>query len=202
MTQFNPTSLEKIKDMGMHLKADREIVICGMINTVVVKRDKNEKQFAIITIEDYHDKHEAVVWSSTYEKYFEQIIIDEPLVLLGEIKLRNGSYSVNIDAIFSINEAIQRFGVGYKIFINIENSIEMLEKLKKLSITQLADSKEFIFSLYSLSDDYRAEYKAKLKMDINIHTFQELIDIFDDKRIGNVKLLTKEIFVEKPSKKR
>jgi len=201
LTQFNPTSLEKIQDMGIHLKADREIVICGMINTIVVKRDKNEKQFAIITLEDYHDKHEAVVWSSTYERYFEQIIIDEPLVLLGEIKLRNGSYSVNIDAIFSINEAIQKFGVGYKIFINIENSIDMLEKLKKLSITQLAEPKDFIFSLYSLTDDYRSEYKAQLKMDLNIHTFEKLIEIFDEKKIGNVKLLTKEIYIEKPSKK-
>lgn len=97
-------------------KADKaQIRLGGVVAKVVVKKDKRDKNFAYVTLEDLSGSIEVLVWSDTYAKCAEFLNPEEVVVVTGLMDAgeRAGQANVKVIAkeIMPLTEAVEK-GTG------------------------------------------------------------------------------------------
>lgn len=159
-------SVQTIKD-SKELGEGQDVQILVTINNIKnLKTKKDGKSMAILSIEDFEDKAEAVVFPKSYEKVSEKIEEFVPLIIKGKVNFRDDKLSLIVNNIISPEETEEK----KKITINIigVNDKNQLNKLKEYIVKNPGETElEVIYgSIY--------EKKSLIK---KITPSQEFMDI-------------------------
>jgi DNA polymerase III subunit alpha len=172
-------------------EANAQVRVVGLINSIAVKRSgKDGRSFAVLKIEDYKDKIEAVLWADEYETNAHKLTADSVVVAAGSLKRKQDTQSLYLDDIFTIDEIIERYLSEYKIFINIDNgALDKLTELKKMANSSFraeSDKTKFLFDLYNLNKDFRKLYEAAFAFDNSYSNLKAMQKLFDPDNEGNI----------------
>ena len=94
-------------------RADKsQVRLGGVVAKVVVKKDKKDKDFAYVTLEDLSGSIEILVWSDTFAKSQDSLRPEEVVVVAGQVDAgeRAGQANVKVIAkdIMSLTEAVEK----------------------------------------------------------------------------------------------
>lgn len=97
---------ERIESKGVQIKAikesfgvDKEVIIAGMITAIRVVATKKGEQMAFMTIEDFNDKIDCVVFPKIYQEKKEFILEDKIVALQGKVSIKDGEKSIIVNNI-------------------------------------------------------------------------------------------------------
>lgn len=149
-------------------KADRaQVRLGGIVAKVTTKKDKHDKDFAYVTLEDLSGSIEVLVWSDTYAKSSHLLKLEEVVVVSGLVDAgeRAGQANVKIIAkeFMSLSEAVQS---GAKaIFFKCTRKQLNEETLRFIKNTMAAHPGGTPAGLKLQEDDGLAiyEFEARLK---------------------------------------
>ncbi len=105
--------------------------VCGLA-TSIQKRisKKNQKPWAILTIEDGEQRIEVLVFNSCYTKFADKLQPDQPLLVCGEISLRDEQPKIMANEIYLLEDAPKAFATRVVILIERDkNTPEFLADL-------------------------------------------------------------------------
>ena len=100
-------------------RSGTEIIIAGWITNVRTLVTRQNKPFAIVTMEDFTNSIDLTVWPELYEENRDSIVADTALVVKAKVRLRDGRLNVVADRIF---------------ICPAELSLEKREQLEQLSM--------------------------------------------------------------------
>ena len=81
-------------------RSGTEIIIAGWITNVRTLVTRQNKPFAIVTMEDFTNSIDLTVWPELYEENRYSIVADTALVVKAKVRLRDGRLNVVADRIF------------------------------------------------------------------------------------------------------
>ena len=81
-------------------RSGTEVVIAGWVTNVRSLVTRQNKQFAIVTMEDFTNSIDLTVWPELYEENRDSIATDIALVVKAKIRSRDGRLNVVADRIF------------------------------------------------------------------------------------------------------
>jgi DNA polymerase-3 subunit alpha len=169
-----------------------KVKIGSFLSDVTLKRNKDGNLFAVLRLEDTHGSIEALIVQKKLNINNNQakLIPNTPVFIIGTIAHRNDSSTIMVDELYSLDEAIDKYSIGFKIFINTDNTpCEKIELVKNLQANNpKSENNGLVFSLYSLNSDFRREYKANFQIEANKDNFVKLQTIFSPE---NVKFIFK-----------
>jgi DNA polymerase-3 subunit alpha len=112
----------------------QDVRICGLATTVQRKLSKTtHNPWASVMLEDGNNRLEAVMFNKCFTKYAEAAQADKPLLICGELSLRNGRMQFLANEVYLVNDAIQRFTKKVNFFIKwSDRQIEVLTQLKEI----------------------------------------------------------------------
>lgn len=188
----------KIKMLSNLMIADAEqmvhqsrIKIGSFLTEVNLKRNKDGNMFAVLRLEDVYGSMEALVVQKklNVNNHQDKLIPNTPIYIVGSVQHRNDSSTIMVDELYSLDEALDKFSAGFKIFINTDSTTcEKIEQVKNLANDNIEKNNDIIFSLYSLNSDFRREYKANFQIEANKENYTKLQSIFSPE---NVKFIIK-----------
>ncbi|MDC1068989.1 DNA polymerase III subunit alpha, partial [Candidatus Kapabacteria bacterium] len=160
-----------------------ENFICGLVNSVRPRLDKKDKPIAFVEMEDLQGKCELIFWSSAYEQYHHLIIKDEIIFASGTVERDddNANLKMKVNKVYSIDEAIQHFSTGYKIWVDLEDkeSEKKLAKLNNLLSLDTENNNYFAYHVFNKTEGYKNVFLSKKKtLSLNNSNVLKLIDIF------------------------
>ena len=89
-----------------------QVRIGGVVDKVVIKRGKNEKEFAYLTLEDLAGSIEVLIWSDTLTKCREILKPEEVVVVSGQVESGDQAGAANIKIIArditTLTEAVEQ----------------------------------------------------------------------------------------------
>lgn len=110
------------KDCGLDGLADlsdgKKITVAGIIQNVKINISRNNNQFAVITIEDFTEMSEVMVWSDCLEKR-KKILVEGTIVLvIGTVSTREGERAKIIASdILPLETAYQELPYSVHLFV-------------------------------------------------------------------------------------
>jgi len=110
-------------------RSGTEVIIAGWVTNVRSLLTRQNKSFAIITMEDFTDRIDLTVWPELYEENRDDITEDIALVVKAKIRSRDGRLNVVADKIF---------------FCPAELSLENKEELEQLSVKNNRKNNRFV----------------------------------------------------------
>lgn len=87
-----------IKKIQTQLKADSNVTVAAIIDTVKIVNTKSNKRMAFISISDFSGSIEAVVFPKLFDEMKDLLIADTIIALKGKVTERNGEKSIAIDS--------------------------------------------------------------------------------------------------------
>uniref|UniRef100_A0A7C4TFB2 DNA polymerase III subunit alpha n=1 Tax=candidate division WOR-3 bacterium TaxID=2052148 RepID=A0A7C4TFB2_UNCW3 len=81
------------------------IVICGILNSKKVRKDKNGRDYAIITIEDFEDKIDVFVFADVYAQFGSFLKKETPIIIKGWVSGEEEKKSFKAGKIIPISMA-------------------------------------------------------------------------------------------------
>ena len=87
-------------------RSGTEIIIAGWITNVRTLVTRQNKPFAIVTMEDFTNSIDLTVWPELYEENRYSIVADTALVVKAKVRLRDGRLNVVADRIFYLSSRI------------------------------------------------------------------------------------------------
>ena len=161
----------------------QKVHVCGLINSINTRRDKNNNVFAFVTIENYNGKAECSIWSRTYAKYSDLIIENTPVMITGKAEVDNDKVKVVAEEILSLDQAIENFGKGYRIAMgNTDDETSKLDALFALSDANVPQVK-MIFSIAERSGGKHSIYSGEAKLPLSQHCFESVANIFGKDKV-------------------
>jgi len=127
---LNTYQIDAIEDI--HLLEDN-IATCtgGMIAEIDIKRSKKDnRQWAIITVEGLANKIECLVFANTYEKVADLLVLESTVFIEGFISRKEDRTAIIVDNIMSIDEAVANLVT--KLHIHLAEKDTDDKKLNKL----------------------------------------------------------------------
>ncbi|MFP4543377.1 MAG: DNA polymerase III subunit alpha [Candidatus Kapaibacterium sp.] len=113
------------------LDPKNEYSVCGVITGINRRRDRNDKTYAFVTIEDKKGRAECILWSDTFEEFEEYVKPDAVVVCTGNQDKSAESLKIICKKLISLEKAVLPMARGYVIWIDMSNSDSgLLEKLK------------------------------------------------------------------------
>ena len=108
--------------------------ICGLVTDMQRRIAKaSQKPWAIITIEDGNDRIESLMFNQCYNKFGAMVEIDRPLLVCGELNMKDGRLQFLANEVFNMPDAIQRFTCKTNFFVKYsEDQVGVLKLLQKL----------------------------------------------------------------------
>ncbi len=194
-TNYNLGNINKIP-------AKQEVGLIVMLSVVRTRLDKEKNPLAFIEIEDLHGKTEVFLNSKIYSENSELLKNDNIVLLKGMNKTKFGynnsedeTMLFNVSSVEDISSVIKNQAIGYRIWIDEENthSIEHLKNLKTISDKEIliennaSKSKNPSFIQFVSINKKLDEKKSYLTHDLNIPVSEEgvrkLIEIFGHRNI-------------------
>lgn len=163
--------------------SDDDNLICGLVMSVRSRLDKNDKPIAFVEMEDFHGKCELIFWSEAFENYGDLIQKEEIIFAEGRVEREdeNSMLKMTVNKVYTLDEVIQKFATGFKIWIDLEddNSKMKLEKLENFLIPRNGNDTFLAYHVFNKSNDYKNVYLSKEKvLELNNESVSKLIDIF------------------------
>lgn len=94
------TLISKIK--SPEIKADSVVTVACVVDNIKIVATKNNTRMAFLTLSDFTDNIEAVVFSKLFETMKDILIKDNIIALKGKVTLRNGEKSIAIETVKKI----------------------------------------------------------------------------------------------------
>lgn len=94
------TLISKIK--SPEIKADSVVTVACVVDNIKIVTTKNNTRMAFLTLSDFTDNIEAVVFSKLFETMKDILIKDNIIALKGKVTLRNGEKSIAIETVKKI----------------------------------------------------------------------------------------------------
>ncbi len=169
--------------------------VMGLVSEIRTRLDKNKNTVGFVTLEDFNSKLRVIFWSDAYSQYQSVIEKDKPLIVVGNSSFNGEFIEIVADQVFSIEEFVQKFVEGFKIWIDVdkitENDIEKMANNLEKSDKEIKI--QFFIKNGNVKKNYIAfnQYFSTSKKNIDL-----LNEIFGEE---NVRLLISSF--EKPSKK-
>ena len=153
-------------DMVKHKPDKAQVRVGGIVAKVTVKKDKHDKDFAYITLEDLSGSIELLVWSDTYAKSAHLIKPEEVVVVSGVVDAgeRAGQANVKIIAkeFMSLTDAVEHGArtISFKCSRAKLND-EMISFIKNTVSSYPGGTPAY---LKLVEDDGQAIYELKAKL--------------------------------------
>ena len=171
---LNNSSIYKLASDG------RNVRYCGMISSISKRRDKKNNSIAFVQVEEFGGKAECIFWSDSFEKYGHLLNEGDLIIITGSIQDNEDVLKIVVNEVIEIEDAINRFFTGYKIWINKDDD-SFKNKLKEI-YDKFVDSKyptrKIRFFVTNNDKTYRKTY-------LTLHTNIQL-DFFAIKQIGDI----------------
>lgn len=104
---FSTASLDMISEQ----KEGSTVRVCGIVTECKTILDKKGKPMAFVTIEDFHASIEIIVFSSIYEKYRDQLQVDEMVIISGKKTSKDEEESkILCDEVKPLESAWEEYG--------------------------------------------------------------------------------------------
>jgi DNA polymerase-3 subunit alpha len=114
--------------------------ICGMVVRKVEKATKNNKFMAFVTLEDLYGSIEIIVFPRHYDQYFPLFKVDQPLVVLGTINLKEDEAPKMIaEKVYPLNEETYKLLYKPTIPSKVYVKIDVLELEDKKVLSDLVE---------------------------------------------------------------
>lgn len=147
---FNEHPLERYRDefktLGIvpcsqinGIENGRTIIIGGIVNTMKSKKDKKNKDYAIVTLEDLDGVIDVFIFADQFERFMHLLKEDNLLIIKGSVFGEEEKKKIKAEFIYHINEIYNHY---QKILIECKTSEIQSEKLK---------------TFYELINNYRGE---------------------------------------------
>ncbi len=155
---------------------DSEIVIAGgILNSIKVIYTKKNEKMAFLTLEDFKDFIEVVVFSDMYAKYSELFYEDSVLFIIGEVQ--NNEKGSKIIA---------------KKIIPVENAEEELSGSVMISLDTMLNTPEDVITLQNILRGYPGDRQVYVKIVID-NQAEILMELPDILKVGITRNLLKEL---------
>ncbi|AHJ28268.1 trans-splicing intein-formed DNA polymerase III subunit alpha C-terminal partner DnaE-C [Nodularia spumigena CS-584] len=132
---LSPINLSQIKEQ----KEDTKVCAVIMLNNVKKVMTNKGAQMAILQIEDLTAQSEAVVFSKTYERISEQLIVDVRLILWGKVARRDDQNQLIVEDVEKVEEVKM---VMVELNPQEAGDIEHLHHLKTILQEQSGDKEQ------------------------------------------------------------
>ena len=122
--------------LAFNREEPRHVRICGLAAAVQRRIAKaSQKPWATVMIEDGNDRIEAVMFNKCFTQHGAAAQPDRPLLVCGELTMRNGRMQFLANEVFGIPDAIERFTGKVNFFIkDSERQVEVLKQLQALMV--------------------------------------------------------------------
>jgi len=113
---FATTTLDMLNEQ----KDGAEVRICGILTECKSILDKKNKPMAFITVEDFLGNAEIIVFSSVFEKYREELQVDQMVVVAGRKSSKDEENAkILCDKVILIEEAWEEYGKNLCLSMNV-----------------------------------------------------------------------------------
>ncbi|MCK8061045.1 MULTISPECIES: DNA polymerase III subunit alpha [unclassified Fusibacter] len=113
-------------------------MICGMVVRKVEKATKNDKFMAFVTLEDLYGSLEIIVFPRHYDQYFNLFKVDQALVVLGTINLKEDEAPKMIaEKVYPLNEETYKLLYKPKLPSKVYVKVEVLDTKDKKAISEI-----------------------------------------------------------------
>ncbi len=122
LPELKQITTHRISELNPEKK--HHVVICGLLISNRVMTTKKGKKMAILTLDDRSGRQEIPLFSDMFEQYKESLVVDNILILAGELSIDHYSQRsrINIDAIYTIEEARNRYAKRIELDFSSQNA--------------------------------------------------------------------------------
>ena len=162
----------------------QEITVCAYITNIVVKLNKRGDPFAILTVEDYYSKAECIVWVKEYKEFGEKLSKDKAMLIEGTVKEGEDSLKIYVSGVMDVDEAIEKYGDGYKIWIDLHDTEAKakLDVLKNDYFDPKSTPKQIYFNIFDNVSGYKNCFKTEtFNIPLNLDVMGNLQNLFDSR---------------------
>lgn len=162
----------------------QEITVCAYITNIVVKLNKRGDPFAILTVEDYYSKAECIVWVKEYKEFGEKLAKDKAMLIEGTVKEGEDSLKIYVSGVMVVDEAIEKYGDGYKIWIDLHDTEAKakLDVLKNDYFDPKSTPKQIYFNIFDNVSGYKNCFKTEtFNIPLNLDVMGDLQNLFDSR---------------------
>jgi DNA polymerase-3 subunit alpha len=185
----NLVEYNAFKDCALDGLADlpdgKKITVAGIIQNIKINISRNNNQFAVITIEDFTEMSELMVWSDCLEKRKKILVEGAKILVIGTISTREGERAKIIaNDILPLETAYQELPYSLHLYVK---EFDLNEKQLTELVDLLAANKgnaEIYFhfmnngaELISKSRKYSVEASPQLLRDLAAHFGDECVKI-------------------------
>jgi DNA polymerase-3 subunit alpha len=183
LTPFNLGDVDKIGN-GTNVK------LFGILSEIDVKIDRHKKKFAFAELEDFYGKAELVVWSESYQQFYQYLQKDSILFVSGKAEVKDNSIKVTATEIYPLDLALEKLIDSIHIYLrNADNAKEKLQEFAKLCNSIDSATKVLFFILYN------GERKAFVSDEVHFAITEEnIFRLYSIFGAENIKLVPKANF--------
>ena len=183
LTPVNLGDVDKIEN-GMNVK------LFGILSEIDVKIDRHKKKFAFAELEDFYGKAELVVWSESYQQFYQYLQKDSILFVSGKAEVKDNSIKVTATEIYPLDLALEKLIDSIHIYLrNADNAKEKLQEFAKLCNSIDSATKVLFFILYN------GERKAFVSDEVHFAITEEnIFRLYSIFGAENIKLVPKANF--------
>ncbi len=116
------------------LQKGQEIALCGIITGIQKRRNKEQKPWAFMQLEDWNGSTEVLCFATRYEMLQREIEDDKAVMVRGKVMPEDdGSVKLNVQEIIPLDVARVNFPSLVSIKVRLtQNGIDKADELKKL----------------------------------------------------------------------
>lgn len=171
-------------------KTGSSVRVCGMITDIRNKYDRKDRPIAFVMLEDFYGKGECIFWSDAYSKFKGFLEKDVVLMIQGKVSFDNDKLKITVDDVMSLEDAVAKFGKGYKIWLDLEKEIDikLINEIFKMQVDMPEGSTKLIFNVFNKTANYRRAYiSGETKLIMNDKNTYNLMKLFGS---NNVRICT------------
>lgn len=130
--EVNAFSTARFGESG-NTKSGATIRMCGIITEVKKKIDKRGNQMAFLVLEDFSGRGDCIVFSKTYEKFFQYLKPDAMVLVIGKADVSGDSLKIIADEFYLLETVRQKLTksviVSFRVNEVTNNAIPELRKV-------------------------------------------------------------------------
>lgn len=157
-TTFNSGMVKELEDEEGNIgdveieggiKEGDKVTVLGIINNITKRLTKKGDPMAILEVEDVYGAIECPLFSQSYKKYFDNIRVNEPVIITGRLGLRGTQVNITIDSIEFLEDKQEEVK-------KVETDVKCLGLIIDNSQVQ---------TIYEILEGYPGEMPVYLKID-------------------------------------
>ncbi|MDH5559820.1 MAG: DNA polymerase III subunit alpha [Deltaproteobacteria bacterium] len=172
---FKVISMSQIKSEDQHFKSRDTILIAGVIVSIVVRLTKENKERAIMVVEDLSGILEVLVFPKVYQKVKDILNLEEPVLIAGQVRYEADSPSFIANKIQLLKQI--RSDKTKRLLISYP---DQLPRAEILSLKDLVDNNQgecSIWVTFITKDHCQVRVDLQESISISEDTAHDLEDI-------------------------